>query len=150
MKRYGDFRDNWPDFWDKWEVNTETGCWEWLKSLDYNGYPVNAQHRVAYVVAGNHIPRGHQVDHLCSNKRCGNPTHLEAVTPTINTRRAFGITDTHFGCGHPQSSWNTYIRPNKPTPCCRYCRYLYAATRHSNSGKRHTPKSFEEWSVRYE
>jgi hypothetical protein len=45
-------------------------------------------HRVAYESAKGRIPPGLTVDHLCFNKRCINPAHLEAVTRAENTHRA--------------------------------------------------------------
>lgn len=45
-------------------------------------------HRLAHAAFNGAIPEGYQVDHLCEQKDCCNPDHLEAVTPQTNTVRA--------------------------------------------------------------
>lgn len=72
----------------------DSGCWLWTGTMHENGYglvsagiPVRA-HRAAYVLTKGAIPEGFVIDHLCENKRCFNPDHLEAVTQSVNLRRA--------------------------------------------------------------
>lgn len=72
-----------------------TGCWDWCGKIDKNGYGrkcVNYKylgaHRYMYEKFVGGIPRGMQIDHLCQNKKCVNPEHMEVVTPAENTRRA--------------------------------------------------------------
>lgn len=67
------------------------GCWPWLASLKDGGYgqlmvkgrPMLA-HRLAVILSGRTIPPEMHVDHICRNRRCVRPSHLEVVTPTEN------------------------------------------------------------------
>ena len=73
-----------------------TGCWEWRGS-SYDGYgrvnPLTNDfgegraHRLFFRAAGREIPPGLKLDHLCRNKGCVNPDHLEPVTDAENHRR---------------------------------------------------------------
>lgn len=69
-------------------------CWVWTGRLKREGYgtmsirnrPVYV-HRFAYELLVEVIPVGLQIDHLCRNPACANPTHLEPVTSRVNTIR---------------------------------------------------------------
>jgi len=70
-----------------------TGCWNWLggKTNGYGSFWADGEmtnaHRFSYIVFVGDIPAGHDVDHLCRNRGCCNPEHLEAVTRKVNMAR---------------------------------------------------------------
>lgn len=109
----------------------KTGCDEWTGALDRKGYARiamgahrNAQaHRVAYEAERGPIPPGLTIDHLCRNKACCNPDHLEPVTFAENTRRenAQRPVETHCRRGHEWTEANTYYQ-NGGKRACRACR----------------------------
>lgn len=106
-------------FWAK--VEKGDGCWEWRGHVDTRpryGYGAfswtdtiskrgrtTGPHRLAYSLLVGNIPEGLQIDHLCRNRTCVNPSHLEPVTPKVNTLRGVGPAainskKTHCGQGH--------------------------------------------------
>jgi len=74
-----------------------SGCWLWLGATMRNGYGVIGlggradgtalAHRVAYQTLRGDIPDGFDLDHLCRNRACVNPDHLEPVTRRVNWER---------------------------------------------------------------
>lgn len=67
-------------------------CWQWIGRLDRDGYGRFGKrgrpaHRVVWEALVGPIPVGHHLDHLCRNKACVNPDHLEPVLPVVNVRR---------------------------------------------------------------
>ena len=80
------------------KVDPVTGCWEWQGSHSGNGrggsYPrmnldgqTVAVHRVMFTNFFGYIPGKKQIDHVCRNRPCVNPNHLELVTHKQNQRR---------------------------------------------------------------
>lgn len=70
------------------------GCWLWTGAMMPNGYGrcTVAQvgwlpHRLAYEYFVGRIPSNKEIDHLCRNRACVNPTHMEPVTHVVNMRR---------------------------------------------------------------
>jgi len=133
-------------FWPK--VNKGNGCWEWNASLTRFGYgafywrgQMRPAHRFAYEDIKGAIPDKLTIDHLCRNRSCVNPDHLEAVTQRVNVLRGQGITAaearrTHCPLGHPYDLFNTYIRPGgKRIRDCRACKDL-ARQRHKAKQRR--------------
>lgn len=104
------------------------GCWVWQGST-VDGYGRTSYgwrvHRMTYYAAtGEHPP---VIDHLCRNRLCCNPKHLEAVDTRTNlmrgnTRAATNAAKTHCKRGHEFTAQNTYIYKGQRT--CRKCAAL--------------------------
>lgn len=105
--------------WAKCAIWPPTDCWLWQASIRKDGYGrigvsrsagVTVAHRVAYELVKGPIPKGLQLDHLCRNRSCINPAHLEAVTQGENLRRGISFLGgkTHCPQGHPYDAGNTY------------------------------------------
>lgn len=79
---------------DRYDIDTATGCWNWKGRPNSRGYGrINFvgkrvfAHRAMYETLVGPIPEGLTIDHLCRNKLCVNPAHMEPVTAAENTRR---------------------------------------------------------------
>ncbi|HLW00043.1 MAG TPA: HNH endonuclease signature motif containing protein [Ktedonobacterales bacterium] len=108
---------------DEKVVKEASGCWFWQGWLDVNGYArfkIGSQsvlvHRWAYEYYRGAISKGFVIDHLCKNRSCVNPDHLEAITIKENNIRA----KTHCRAGHPLTPENVYFTRDG-TRICRLC-----------------------------
>lgn len=106
------------------KVNYSDKCWEWTGTrygcFFRSGKKLYA-HRVSYEMSVGPIPAGMQIDHLCRNRICVNPSHLEVVTGAVNLQRQ-AAHKTHCPHGHAYDEANTYRHPRRGERRCRRCR----------------------------
>lgn len=127
-------------FWDKIQIDDLTGCWNWIAAIDRDGYGVFREttnkhdscgraHKFAYQHYVGVVPANKQLDHICRNRRCANPKHLEIVTLIQNVMRgesfsAVNARKTHCIHGHPLSGDNLYVQPSTGYRYCRECKRI--------------------------
>jgi hypothetical protein len=127
-------------FWTKIVVEPSTGCWRWTGDINNKGYgryhvgvdqPRQVPHRASYQALVGPIPAGLTIDHLCRNRACCNPAHLEPVTNRENILRGEGIAArraraTHCEAGHEWTPENTRISTTGHR-VCRACKRKHEA-----------------------
>lgn len=112
-------------FWKNVSIQNPDECWPWLASKTSRGYGQikldrhSLAHRIAFELIKGKIPDGLQIDHLCRNRSCCNPSHMEAVTQRENVLRGIGITaiyarKTRCLNGHEFTPANTKYIPSRP------------------------------------
>jgi hypothetical protein len=128
MLVFGD--DRLPErFWNKVSVEPNTGCWLWTAGLahGYGKFKVGRRtlgaHRVAYECLVGPVANDLECDHLCRQRCCVNPAHLEPVTPRENIARSpiHVGSKTHCPAGHAYSSDNLVSNGKNQWRCCRTC-----------------------------
>ena len=105
----------------------DDGCWPWLGGTANGGYgrfgmaegDVRYAHRVAYERAEGPIPDGRVIDHLCLNKGCVNPDHMELVSIGENVKRHYRLMTRCKSGRHEFTEDNTIINCGRRR--CRAC-----------------------------
>lgn len=133
---------------ERFVQRTDSGCWEWKGKIHnkdgygiayLNGREIMA-HRLSYALFKEPLNTGLTIDHLCRNRKCVNPDHLEQVSKRINTLRGKGITAelarrTHCKHGHEFSEENTRMYRGQ-----RQCRKCFARRARDFRAKRNRLK----------
>ena len=120
-------------------VIDENNCWNWTGHITKNGYGMTSignkqymAHRYTYEWKFGKIKDKLVIDHLCRNRKCVNPDHLEVVTLQENINRgllgnlkhlrneAYCKTRTHCALGHELNGKNLYIT-SRNHKICKKC-----------------------------
>ena len=108
-----------------------TPCWVYLGSTNGGGYSrISLQnrgwlvHKVSYLMFKGPVLEGLEIDHLCHNRKCFNPDHLEAVTHSENMLRGEcpNLWKTVCKYGHPFTIHRISYCNGRPYRACRICK----------------------------
>jgi len=123
------------------------GCWQWIAGKDGNGYGkvrwgpehrIRKAHAVVWEIAHDEpVPDDIEPDHLCRNRACVRPDHLEFVTHQVNMLRgetvaATAAARTHCQAGHPLEGANL-MRTRRGYRYCKTCNNAYQRRRRANA-----------------
>lgn len=140
------------DFWARVVIGAPDECWEWTGSrvrgygqLRYSNLwargtsPIRA-HQVAYHLTTGvpyPMPNGCELHHVCENRGCCNPAHLEVLTPVEHGHRHNG-----HGCHeHGLAEWAVYNGKGK----CRACDRGYKRERRADVARRQAEQMRQNW-----
>lgn len=125
-------------FWSMVIRDPDSECWFWTAHIQRNGYArfqgneigvTVLAHRFAYELLVGPIQEGLQLDHLCRNRHCVNPAHLEPVTCRENLIRGVGFAarnaaKTHCKRGHPLRGEDADVYVHDGMTRCRPCQNI--------------------------
>lgn len=130
--------DKIPTFLSRIDFRGPGGCWLWTagKTKGYGRFHAHkgrftnnqTAHILMWQIRYGRVPEGLELDHLCRNKACVNPKHLEAVTGKVNTLRcpdapaAINAAKTHCPEGH-EYDYSYEDKNGYVVRACRTCRY---------------------------
>lgn len=138
-------RKDFARFFAKIRVNPVTGCWEWQGAKTPKSYgtfnykrKTKSAHVLSYLWFVGDIPDARELDHVCRNRSCAAPHHLEPVTHPENILRgvspaAINKRKTHCNRGHAFTEDNTYYT-NSSHRHCRTCQLEYHRVKHQTNG----------------
>jgi hypothetical protein len=140
---------------DEKVVRDPDGCWIWTGAMMGQGYghfwvpnrkEMVGAHVYAYERVNGAIPLGYQIDHVCRNRKCVRPDHLEVVTPRENTIRGQApntLRHLENRCKRGHDLRLARVRPNG-TRECQQCNTIRTRER-SLLKKRSEERPFPEW-----
>lgn len=140
---------------------TDAGCWEWRLNMSkgYGGIHVPSlkktprAYRFLYEALVGPVPDGLHLDHVCRNRACINPDHLEPVTLVENVMRgesfsAKNAKKTSCNNGHPYTPENTYVLGDGSRKCKTCSKEKWAARSAITNEKRRAREKAKAAAVR--
>lgn len=129
-------------------------CWEWMGTRTDRGYGVfkinghnRRAHRVLWEDNCGALNNGIELDHLCQNRGCVRPSHLEPVTHSEHMSRSARARQTHCWRGHALADDN--IRFNGGgSRVCKQCALLRERMRRQHLPRRNKLKPEDVYEIR--
>jgi|WetSurMetagenome_2_1015567.scaffolds.fasta_scaffold34565_3 hypothetical protein len=100
-------------FWNKVNIK-DSECWEWKGAIGSDGYghfgvskgKIVLAHRYSFVLSGKVLKNKEVVMHICNNKKCVNPNHLESGSQSDNMKDAASKNRMKYGENHHMTKLN--------------------------------------------